>query len=792
MKVSELWLNDWVNAKITGQALADRLTMAGLEVDSIHPTAGDFSKVVVSRVLATQTHPDAAKLTLCEIDAGAGKIYKVVCGAANVRKNLVVALALPGAHLPGDITITETVLRGQPSQGMLCSTSELGLEESSEGIMELPDDSPIGKDLREFLSLDDQIFEIDLTPNRADCFSIKGIAREISALTKTPLINLEINPNFTEIDNNLSVKVTEKKVCPNYCGREIRNINSDASTPLWLKERLRRGGIRSVHPVVDVTNYVMLELGQPMHAFDSALIQGSINVRLALKDEQIQLLDLQTVNLDENTLVIADAQGPLAIAGVMGGDFSAVKKDTSCIFIESAFFTPKYIAGVARKYGLCTDSSQRFERGVDPELQIIALERVTTLLKQIVGGQVGPVIQRETKEYLPIANRIRFDFNKVSQLTGVSLSKKEIADHLHALNMKVEEQENCWLVTPPTYRFDINLDVDLVEEVIRLHGYNHIESQSLQIDMTPGTINAIDTISTEVANFLQSRGYIEAVSYSFVDPALQNEIYPDENCLTLVNPISHELSQMRVGLWPGLIAAMIYNAHRQQNTFKLFETGVIFKSGAQGTQEEPHLAAIMLGEKGELHWCETKRKFDFYDLKGDIEALFNTMHVKNVEFIPAEHAALHPGQTARILINGEEAGWVGVLHPRLQDALDIPQEVILFDIKLLSLLGDQTRMYSSISKYPLIRRDLSFIIDQSVSSSTIEKTIKENINHAWLKGLHIFDVYTGENIPKNKKSIGVALILQSEDKTLLDTEINPIIDAIITKLEQNFAITLRD
>ena len=575
MKVSELWLREWVNPSLTGPQLAAQLTMAGLEVDGLHPVAGVFNRVVVAKVLRTKPHPQADKLTLCEVETGTGACVDVVCGAANVRAGLIVALALPGANLPGGLTIKESVIRGQPSQGMLCSGAELGLEDRSEGIMELADDATLGIDLRDYLALDDHILDIDLTPNRADCFSILGVAREVAALNKLPLRALPSVVTHPVIDDVLTIELQAPGACPQYCGRIIRAINPHAKTPFWMKERLRRSGIRSLHPVVDVTNYVMLELGQPMHAFDLQTIDGNIKVRYSHKNEQLVLLGGQEVTLNENVLVIADHNKPLAVAGIMGGEASAVNDHTTDIFLESAFFNPLIVAGIARRYGLFSDSSQRFERGVDPTLQALALERATELLVSIVGGKVGPLSIVSKSDVLPPKVNLSFSPSRVKQLTGLDIAEDAMMIMLRDLGMTIEPGHECWHVSVPAHRFDIAVDVDLVEEITRLYGYDNIKAEPLIATVQAGETNPYERLSRHIALFLSNRGYNETINYSFVDPVLQQELYPEATTMQLLNPISSELSQMRVGMWPGLLASMIYNAHRQQSAIKFFEAGVV-------------------------------------------------------------------------------------------------------------------------------------------------------------------------------------------------------------------------
>lgn len=792
MKVSESWLREWVNPSITSSELAAQLTMAGLEVDSLSPVAGVFDKVVVAKVVETKPHPQADKLTLCVIDAGMDQPLKVVCGAANVRQDLRVALALPGAHLPGDITIKESSLRGEVSQGMLCSVTELGIDESSSGIMELPQDAPIGMDLREYLKLNDQVFDIDLTPNRADCFSVLGVAREVATLNQLPLKISSSTSIKASHDVTLDVQLKAPEACSSYCGRIIKNIHPNVSTPLSIKERLRRSGIRSIHPVVDVMNYVMLELGQPMHAFDLQKIQGKISVRYGLPHETITLLDGQELTLDEKVLVIADEHSALAMAGVMGGEESSVQADTTDIFLESAFFNPLVIAGVARRYGLSSDSSQRFERGVDPALQMKAIERATELLQSIVGGEPGPISVMQDKKHLPTIKIIAFQPDKVKKLTGLNVTEHEMMSILKGLGMEVEVQKDHWRVEVPTHRFDLTLDVDLVEEITRIHGYDKIEAEPVMASMQAGKAHATEVLLTEISTFLSDKGYHEAIHYSFVDPAIQQAMYPDAQTMDLLNPISSELSSMRVGLWPGLLASMLYNSHRQQEEIKLFEAGVVFDIQSEGLVERPCVAGLVTGRQGGLSWCEPTQRYDFYDVKGDLQAWFSSRHMDTIQFMPAKHPALHPGQTARIWMGDKEVGWVGVLHPRLADALEIKSDVLLFELSLETLVHPSVARYQTISKYPQIRRDLSLLVGEDITSFQIEQAVREIVPITWLKSFDVFDVYQGENIPSGKKSLAIALTLQDDHRTLVDTEINEIINKILEKLDKDYSIILRD
>lgn len=795
MKVSELWLREWVNPPLDKKQIASLLTMAGLEVDAVNPVAGAFERVVVAKVETTKPHPQADKLTLCEVNTGTGPLVKVVCGAANVRAGLKVALAQLSAKLPGGLEIKETTLRGELSQGMLCSISELGLAEQSEGIMELDDDAPLGVDLRAYLLLDDYVFDVDLTPNRADCFSVLGIAREVAALTKLPLKPVPDTICQPTIDGFLTIKLEAAEACPHYCGRIIRGINSQARTPLWISERLSRAGLRSIHPVVDVTNYVMLELGQPMHAFDLKTLEGNLIVRYSRPKETLELLDGQQIELNDKVLLIADSEKPLAMAGVMGGIESSVQEQTTDIFLESAFFNPLAIAGIARSYGLFTDSSQRYERGVDPNLQLVALERATVLLLDIVGGEVGPISQVREDQYLPANNTLSFNPVRVKQLTGIAIAEDEMALMLEGLGMTINRvgDKALWKVTVPSHRFDIALDVDLVEEIIRLYGYDKMQGEKMVATVQPGTINPYEQLAQHMAQFFTARAYQETISYSFVDPELQQALYPDSQTMQLLNPISSELSEMRLGMWPGLLASMIYNLHRQQTAIKFFETGVVFDLQSGSLEEHSCIAGLLMGEKGAINWSEQTRKFDFYDLKGDLEALAASLHLgHSMVFIAAEHPALHPGKSAVIKIEGVPVGWCGALHPRMADALDLPNEVLLFEIRLSALLTKESPRYQQISKFPQIRRDLSLLVDNEVSAAQIENLVREVVSIDWLKAFDVFDVYTGESIPEGKKSLAIALTLQDDKRTLVDGEINAIISAIMIKLDEQFSIILRD
>jgi len=785
MKVSEAWLREWVNSPVAGAELAAQLTMAGLEVDEVSPVSGDFQHVVVGFVRAARPHPQADKLTICDVDTGLDAPLQIVCGASNVRADLKVAVAIPGALLPGDISIQKTELRGELSEGMICSSVELGLEANSEGILELPDDAPVGEAIETYLQLNDHVLTVELTPNRADCFSMRGIAREVAALNQCALNTPDVAVQSPSIDDVCSVTIHAEDACPGYAVRFIRGVNSSAVTPLWMKERLRRAGIRPLRPVVDVTQYVMLEFGQPMHAFDAKKISGAIQVRMSHVGEKLTLLDGQDITLKAGVLLIADEHKPLAMAGIMGGLDSSVNDDTTDVVLESAYFTPKLIAGVARTYGLCSDASQRYERGVDPALHPLMLERATALLLEITGGNAGPVTWVHADNYMPAVS-IAFNPGHVKKLTGLVVPESRMKNMLEALGMTVNATESLWQVIAPSYRFDLHLDVDLVEEIARLHGYDHLEPEPTVGTLQAGTLSPFHRQSRAVSRALSARGYHEVITYSFIDPTVQEAFYPDAVTKTLINPLSSELSAMRVGLWPGLISALLRNVSRQQGAMKCFETGVVFDMQGGKLEERAMLAGLMTGETGALNWAEPTRAYDFYDLKGTVEAL-----CADLTFVPEALSALHPGKSARIMMGERAVGWMGALHPALAEVLGLDTEVLLFEIKLDAFETTRPALYRAISKYPQVQRDLSLLVDCHVSASQIEDVVRSK-SAELLKAFHVFDHYTGASIPEGKKSLGIALILQDERRTLTEQDVTPLMDGVMAALEQELGVHVRD
>ena len=799
MKFSEQWLRSWVNPSITTQEMCDQLTMAGLEVDGVEPAAAEFSEVVVARVESLEKHPDADKLNVCQVTDGA-ETRQIVCGASNVREGLIIPLAKIGAVLPGPgqgetWKIKPAKLRGVESAGMLCSEKELGLADSADGLMELPEDAPIGQDIREYLQLDDSIIELDLTPNRGDCLSITGIARELGVLNQCEVTEQLWEPYKQTITDEFPVEIEATEACTHYAGRVIKGINPGAQTPLWMLERLRRGGIRGLSPVVDITNYVMLELGQPMHAFDLQKLDGKITVRYAEKSEKVTLLDGKSVDLQESTLVIADDSSILALAGVMGGEDSAVDDTTTDIFLESAFFKPEVIAGKARSYGMHTDSSHRFERGVDTQMQVHAIERATELVREICGGDVGPVLEHKTaahpEEVLPI--HLRSD--QIRRVLGIELAESEVTEIFQRLGMEVKVYPDGWLVKAPSFRFDIEIEADLLEEVVRVFGYNNIPrtqpSYHAVVQSQPEARNSLD----ELKRCLVNRGYYEAISYSFVDPKWQDILDPQAKTIALANPLSSEMSVMRTTMWVGLLSALKYNVNRQQSRVRLFETGLCFRPATEGAgvdaiSQEPMFAGVICGDIHDEQWAEQMQKVDYFDIKADVEALLSYSAADSV-FAAAEHPALHPGQSACIKQDAEIVGWLGALHPSVQKALDIDPRVYVFEIKQSAIANNRIPEFAPLSRFPEVRRDLAILVDEATPVSDILSVINETSSDL-VKETQLFDIYQGKGVDQGIKSVAFGLILQEFSRTLTDKEVDSEIQNIVSTLNQQFAATLRE
>ncbi|WP_442497240.1 phenylalanine--tRNA ligase subunit beta [Methylobacter sp. sgz302048] len=791
MQISEAWLRDYVNPAITTEELVEQLTMAGLEVDSVTPAAAVFSGVVIGEVLEMEQHPDADRLRVCKVAVGEAEPLQIVCGASNVRVGLKIPAALIGAVLPGDFKIKKSKLRGVESFGMLCSEKELGLAADASGLMELAADAPVGTDIREYLSLNDSIIEVDLTPNRADCLSVEGIAREVAVLNRMNWSSTQVEKVAVSHQESLTVKVEAEDACPRYLGRLIKGVNAKAETPLWMQERLRRSGLRSLGPLVDVTNYVLIELGQPLHAFDADKLNGAINVRWGKADEQLFLLNGQVITLDPEALVIADDQQALALAGVMGGSESAVSDDTQNVFLECAFFAPRSIAGKARRFGLHTDSSHRFERGVDPTLQERAIERATQLIVEIAGGSVGPVTEAKAESALLTRPAVLLRRQRIEKILGIALADEEIAAIFQRLGMSVEAQADGWQITPPGFRFDIAIEADLIEELARIYGYNNLPRSSLLMrsELSKATEAVLDI--DRVKDLLVDRGYQEAITYSFVDEDIQKAVAPDDIVISLKNPISSELAVMRTTLWCGLLNAALHNTNRQQNRVRLFETGLRFINEGGETQQQKMLAGLALGSVYAEQWGEKSRKVDFFDVKADAQAMFALTDCE-VQFVPAKHAALHPGQTAEILNPaGERIGWLGMLHPTLEKQLGFDTQVFLFELDQNLLLNKHIPVFKPLSKYPSVRRDLALIVKEEVSANDIINAVKGCAEQT-LQDIVIFDVYRGKGVEEGYKSVALSLTIQDYSQTLTDSEIDAIFNRVLDTVMNKISAKLRD
>jgi len=784
MKVTTKWLETWVAAGLDAQAIADRLTMAGLEVDSVEAVSAPIKKLVVGEVLSVEPHPNADKLKVCQVNVGRAKPLQIVCGAANVAPGLKVPAATVGCVLPNGMQIKAAELRGIKSSGMLCSASELGLEESSSGLLILDGKLVAGADVYEVLQLDDTVIDIDLTPNRSDCLSIRGVARELSALTGKKLKTPKTSKPKIQSTKVQKVKVSAKKECPRYVGRVVEGIDTGATTPIWMKERLRRCGIRAIHPVVDVTNYVMLELGQPMHGFDMNKLNGAIDVRLSRKGEEITLLDGQKIKTMEKTLVIADSKAPIAVAGIMGGESTAVDSSTTDVFLESAYFSADVIAGRAREYGLHTDSSHRFERGVDPQLQQEAIEYATTLLQAIAGGKAGKLVKVETSERLPKRPLISVSRDAVNDLLGLDIPAARIASYLSRLGMSVSKQgSSAWRVRAPSYRFDINREVDLIEEVARLYGYENLPARSIQ---GAGEMKAVpDGVLTEmrIKQALVDLGYQEVITYSFVDPRLQHILSPSAKAPRISNPISEDMAVMRSSLLPGLVASARYNLNRQQNRVRIFELGTCFELAGK-TVETDWLGGLVTGSVLPEQWSADDREVDFFDLKGDLEALLGLARAKGqINWAPSRNPVLHPGKSADIFLNGSNIGSIGQVNPEIQAKLDLERPVYVFEVLKQALISQNVPQYEQISRYPAIRRDIAIVVDQKIPAEEVVQCVK---NHAGelLTDLELFDEYRGEGIDSGRKSLALGLILQDSSRTLKEEVVEALVGNVMQALKQ--------
>lgn len=792
MKFSEQWLREWVNPEISTQELIEKLTMAGLEVDGSEYLGDSFSGVVVGEISEAEQHPDADKLRVCTINVGdaSEEPLQIICGAPNARKGIKVAVAMIGSVLPGDFKIKKAKLRGVDSFGMLCSSTELNIGENSDGIVELAEDAPIGQDLKAYLDLDDHVIDVDLTPNRGDCLGIRGIAREVGVLTQTDVNEVSPKAIAGEVSDRLEIKLSAPQACPRYLGRVIKGINPKAETPQWMVKRIERSGVRSIDPVVDVTNYVLLELGHPMHAFDLAKVEGHIDVRMAKQDEKLTLLDGQEVKLSTDTLMIADANKPLAIAGVMGGEHSGINDQTNDIFLESAYFDAITIAGKARQYGLHTDASHRYERGVDYELQRTAIERATELLLDIVGGQPGNIIEAIDKAAMPEKLHLNLRRQRIERVVGVSFDDELVEDILTRLGLGLTPNDQGWDVAVPSYRFDIDNEESLIEELVRVYGYNKLPIRKPQGEMAMFMQNESRVFKDTLRDVLVNRGYQEAITYSFVEPKLQAILEPSQKPLALMNPISSEMGVMRTNLLSGLVQAAQFNINRQQSRIRFFELGLRFDTAVEELQQIPTIAGLVAGRRYVESWSGDSRNVDFYDVKGDIESILAVTKLR-FDFVPSQNVILHPGQSADIILKGKKVGYVGKLHPAIQQQVDLELDTFVFEIDLEAISERELPQFAPLLKFPSIRRDLAVIVDENVKGGELVDFIVK-IGGNLLTDAFIFDIYKGEHLEQGKKSVALAMTLRHAEKTLEDAEINSVVEKVVSGLAEEYQAVLRN
>ncbi len=792
MKFPETWLREWVDPKLDATELGHKLTMAGHEVNSVELQGSELSGVLIGEVLAVDRHPNADRLSVCQVSTGKGKPIEVVCGAPNVLAGMKSPLAAPGFRLPDGTKLRRSKIRGVESNGMLCSAIELGLGDEADGIIALPEDAPTGAELSEYLGLPDNIFDVDLTPNRGDCFSVLGIARDVAALTATQVTTREFSQVPATIEDTHAVEVKDPSACPRFAGRVIRNIDPDARSPIWMTERLRRSGLRAIHPVVDVTNYVMLELGQPLHAYDLTLLNGAIRPRFAKKGEKLTLLDEKELDLSTDTLLITDKSGPIGLAGIMGGLSTAVSEVTKDIFFEAAFWPPSVIAGRARSYGLHTDASLRFERGVDPGGQARAVERATELLVAISGGDVGPLTDFVDDKQLPSAPSISLRRARLERVLGTKIPDDKVVEILRNLQLNVEQDAAGWQVVPPSFRFDLAIEDDLVEEIARIYGYDLIPETTATAELPLRAVTETKVDMELVAASLVARDYQEIITYSFID-AESNRLFTGEDSeLVLSNPISSEMSVMRGSLWPGMIAVAAANVARQQERVRFFEIGKSYHGTLRKPVEVVRVSGLAMGTAVPEQWGGPAQDVDFFDIKSDLEALLQLVGDDTViNYKAASHPALQAGQAANIVRDDQVIGVLGKLHPALAQSFDLNKNVLVFELDAALALASNVPKSSTVSKFPAIRRDIAIVVDENVSAGDLVRVAASSAPDL-IQNVTIFDVYKGPGIEAGRKSIALGLILQETSRTLTDEDADSAMDAAVRNLKREFAAELRD
>ena len=792
MKFSEKWIREWVDPALDTDALAHRLTMAGHEVDAVEPQGGGLDGIVVGEVLEVKKHPDADRLSVCQVSTGKGAAVEVVCGAPNVVAGMKSPFAPPGTDLPNGVKLRKAKIRGVESNGMLCSAIEVGLGDESDGIIELPADAKTGQALTEYLDLPDSTFDLDLTPNRGDCFSVLGIARDVAAMTTVPLKDAVVNAVKETIKDEHPVELVLPEGCPRFAGRVIRGIDIGAKSPTWMTERLRRSGLRAIHPVVDVTNYVMLELGQPLHAYDLGLVQGPIRPRLAKSGEKVTLLDKREIDVKKNTLVIADDSGPIGLAGIMGGLSTAVSDKTTDVFFEAAFWPPQFMAGRARQYALHTDASLRFERGVDPAGQARAIERATELLLEIAGGEAGPLSDHVVAKYLPKNAPLLLRKSRLKKILGTEIEGARVSEILNALGLATTDHAEGWSVEIPSYRFDIDVEDALVEEVARIFGYDEIPEVTAiaETPLASATETKIDL--DLVANTLVARDYHEVITYSFVDQEINTRIAGTNSKLVLSNPISSEMSVMRSSVWPGLLTAASSNVARQQERVRIFEIGKTFHGSLEAPEEVLRVAGLSYGDALPEQWSSQAQVVDFFDIKSDVTALLNMVRTKSkFDFVAADHASLQPGQAANVLRDNDVVGVIGKMHPAVAKTFDLDKGVLVFELNAALVFATTVPVAKKVSKFPMIRRDIAVVVDDIISAADLVAAV-ESAAPDLIQTVKIFDVYKGPGIEAGLKSVALGLILQETSRTLTDDDADAAKSAAVRKLQQEFAAVLRE
>ena len=792
MKYSEQWLKDWVPITVSTAELCDQLTNAGLEVDGTERVAGEFSGVVVARITAVEPHPNASRLSVCQVDDGTGT-STVVCAAPNVDSGLLSAFARVGAVLPDGTAIGRSELRGVVSEGMLLSTRELGLDADADGILELDADIECGTDLRVALGLDDVVIDIDLTPNRGDALSMRGLAREVGVLNQLPVSTPRIDAVQADTATVFGVEVANYAGCPRYLGRVVEGVDITRPTPWWMRERLRRSGLRPIDPAVDVTNYILLELGQPMHVFDLDQLSGGIVVRNGRAGETMTLLDGRRIEVDEAVLLITDSDGPVAMAGVMGGERSGVGTETCNVFLECAYFSPLTVARTSRRFDLHTDAAYRYARGVDYQLQAEAMERATRLLVDIAGGRPGPVVEAVSEEDLPAAKEVSLRKSRLDLLVGEEIPVEEVERILRRLELNPscvgDGDGRVWTTTSPSHRFDIAREEDLVEEVLRIHGYNAIESRVPIVPLPLGRARVSELLDARLKDLLVDLGYAEAITYSFIGARIADLLDPDGEAVSVLNPVTSEHAVMRTSLIPGLVAALVHNLSRQAARVRLFETGQCFRREGDDLQQVTLCGGILFGPRETEGWTHDRDTVDFFDVKGDVERLF-ALGGLSVGYAKASDPVLHPGQSAVVLVEGEPAGRFGRLHPEVETVLDLPGGVFVFELEGDAVLARRRRRHGSVSRQPSVRRDLALVADREIPAASIESIVRARLGKI-LAEFTFFDVYGGEGIDSNKKSVAIGLTFQHPSRTLTDTEIAQHLDDTLLDLTRRLGVRLR-